>query len=307
MFFEYVERLSKMDSSPDWNRVWHNTVLENQPEIGKNLFTYILDNALNFVKDKNGNALEIGCFPGRFIDYVGSYGMEISGIDTYDRVHELGPWLKSRGRRVGQFLNLDMKTINDAFPSKFDFVFSLGLIEHFEDFCQVLEYHSNCVKNNGILLVGAPNFASIVQRSLHKSFDYKNIQGHVLSAMYPELWNVYLTSLGFDVLYCGHFGGFGFWSETPSHDRDVLHMQNLIPQLAPTFNELNSQLKSAESAYNIIIARKFIATNPDADILKNMRTICLRLATSLSEKDEKMSNILSNTIKTLINFNFEKN
>jgi 2-polyprenyl-3-methyl-5-hydroxy-6-metoxy-1,4-benzoquinol methylase len=131
-----------MQAAPDWNESWEN-VNTFSPMPPNNMFNVFLDKFfppdLNFKK----TAIEIGCFPGRFIDYFGHKGYVISGIDTYPGVVKLNTWMRERHEIIGEFLPISVHEYSQKFNTKYDVVVSFGLIEHFINFPENILQHIN--------------------------------------------------------------------------------------------------------------------------------------------------------------------
>ena len=221
-----------MDKSPDWNSSWAEIDFTRQTPLATGLFSNFLDIVVPRVDPATKTAVEIGCFPGKFIEYVGQKGYVISGIDTYPRVTDIASWAAGRSCRVGSFSQESLERYAATSQEQFDVVLSLGFIEHFNNFCDVIYDHARLCKEGGLVIIGAPNFASPIQRALHRALDEKNLADHVLEAMYPKTWATFLACLGFQIDYAGSIGGFDFWHETPADNPSITVMQNLIPHLS---------------------------------------------------------------------------
>jgi SAM-dependent methyltransferase len=95
----------------------------------------------------------------------------------------------------------------------FDAVFSLGLIEHFEDITQAIRAHVALVRPGGHLFLGVPNYRGlnrVVLRRLSPSF----LAWHRLESMDPQAWDGFEEELRLTRLFRGHIGGFEastFW------------------------------------------------------------------------------------------------
>lgn len=290
-----------MNKSPDWNESWKDVDVYQQPILEAGLFTNILDSASPPVPYGIKSAIELGCFPGKFIEYVGRKGYKISGIDTYPEVGKIADWAMSRGHRVGNFECCSLQTYADNNSDCFDLVFSLGLIEHFDDFCNVLYSHGKLCKKDGILLVGAPNFASPYQRALHTVLDEKNLEGHVLHSMYPDLWAVYLNLIGFDIQYSGNAGGFGFWSGTATDDHKISLMQNHAAIIGNTLNQYSEKFNNCETSYNIVIAKRTSLSQIElTERHMKASTLIQKIAHSMSDKDRKLSLNVINLMNDLL-------
>lgn len=288
-----------MNRNPEWHDVWQDVEIESQKTLEKGLFSAILDQAAPIVQAGSATAIEIGCFPGKFIDHVGGRGYRISGIDTYPRVSEIAGWSAGRGRIVERFECASLEDFSARHAQEFDLVFSLGLIEHFDEFCEVIHAHSRLCKVGGTVLIGAPNFASPLQRALHSVLDARNLEGHVLHAMYPDSWAVFLAGTGFEVVHSGNAGGFGFWTDSPSNYPRVNLLQKRLPALKGIAGQLSEKFNREESSYGVVVARR-VGDDPGPRHVKKLARLCRRIAVSMSEKDEKLSGPLSGFVSSLI-------
>lgn len=194
-----------------WDEYYEKMPLEYYPEFlfYKDLFEKYLP--------KGGTAFEVGCYPGGFMIYLSKqFGYKVSGIDAT-------PFVKSRmpaffsGEGVeadelvfGDFLNYE--------PGRtFDLVYSMGFIEHFTNYEEVLERHVRLVKPGGILIITCPNFLGI-QRFLHRALDAANLRRHYLPAMRYRKWRTVLKKNGMEILHDGYYRTAGFWAEPSKHE-----------------------------------------------------------------------------------------
>jgi L-malate glycosyltransferase len=162
--------------------------------------------------DKNKSVFEIGCFPGTYLSVFGEMGYKLNGIDLTQGVKsDLPSWLKKEGFKCGDFFCDDF--LEADINKKFEIVCSFGFIEHFTDIEDVILKHTALLESEGYLILTTPNFSGFVQYFLHLLVDRKNLKLHNLNIMDPFLWKKILIKQGFQVLYCGWFGGFSFWAE----------------------------------------------------------------------------------------------
>ena len=160
------------------------------------------------VKER-GRALEVGCFPGRYLPTIGILGYQLNGVDMQAGVSELPEWLATQGYKVGEFVKADFFEWS---PDKaFDLVFSLGFVEHFENWEVVIERHLELVAPNGLIMLEAPNFLGAFQNWFHRTFDADNLAMHHVPAMDPFQWAEVVRRHGFEVMFCGFFGRFHLW------------------------------------------------------------------------------------------------
>lgn len=162
------------------------------------------------IQPGNGSCLELGCFPGRYLAVLGELGYEVNGIDLTPRVEQdLKPWLQGRGYHVGEFIRDDVFT--HSFDRRYDIVCSFGLIEHFEDWPELLRRHAELVAEGGTLIVSTPNFRGGLQWFLHRWCDQENFYRHNLAAMFPDKWAQIAEAEGLEVVEAGCVGTFDFW------------------------------------------------------------------------------------------------
>lgn len=280
-----------MNKTLNWDEYWTGVDVYQQPLLEEGIFSKMLDSASSKVSGiANKSAIEIGCYPGKFIEYIGRKGYTISGIDTHTDVEKITHWATSKGHQVGNFEKCSLQEYANTHSDCFDLVFSLGLIEHFDDFCDVLYSHGKLCNENGILLIGAPNFASPYQRALHSVLDQKNLEGHVLHSMYSDLWAIYLSLIGFDVQYSGNWGGFGFWSDSVTDDNRIVMMQNHVSNIANTLNQYSGKFNQSETSYNIVIAKRTSLSQIELTERHLKASMLIRkIAHSISDKDMKLS------------------
>lgn len=280
-----------MDKSPHWNAQW-DKVETFTPLQGESIFTHLLDGTSHPAPDaaRQRTAIEIGCFPGQFIDHVAGKGYRVSGIDTYPGVDKLNDWLAARGRLVGGFVRASLADFVAAYKGDgFDLVLSLGFVEHFERFCDVLYDHVRLTRVGGRIVVGAPNFATPFQRALHHSLDPANLANHVLEAMYPSVWSMFLASVGVEVHYAGNLGGFCFWAETRLDDPRKTQLQSLMTRLSPMLSTLGTRFNETESGYGVVIGTKVTDIAADQHHASRVATHAHAMARTISTRDESLS------------------
>lgn len=209
-----------------------------------------------------GAALELGCFPGRYLAVLGALGYEVNGLDLTPRLAELPPWFARLGQRVGTFTRADV--FMHPFPRRFEVVCSFGLIEHFGDWPGLLRRHADLVAPGGWLAVSTPNFRGGLQQALHRWLDAANLAEHNLAAMSPAAWAAVVQPLGFEIMHCGWLGPFDFWvGAAPRRWPQRVALQ-AIHHLAPALRLLPDNVGSY-APYCALVARRARAareTNP---------------------------------------------
>lgn len=155
---------------------------------------------------------EIGCAPCTYLAYIGiKKKYIINGIDyTIELNERLRRWLSSLNLKVGEIQNENFFKICRKDVQKYDFVYSLGFIEHFKEFEKVIRLHDLLVKKNGYLVITTPNYSGKVNYILRRFFNYNNLKIHYLPSMNPKKWSEILREMGYEILYTGYFGGFEY-------------------------------------------------------------------------------------------------
>ena len=160
----------------------------------------------------NKTALELGSFPGAFLPTIGRFHYKLNGIDFNPRnATELPNWLRTCGLDVGKFYSGDLFEFVKNNQGKYDLVCSFGLIEHFENFEDLIRTHVQLLEPGGKLIITTPNFRGWMQYLPHKIFDSYNLSKHYLPSMKPGKWKKILEQEGMTVEFAGYFGGFTFW------------------------------------------------------------------------------------------------
>jgi SAM-dependent methyltransferase len=166
-----------------------------------------------FLKEQSvSGCFEVGCFPGRYLaHFCKKYGFEANGVDAAEKM-DLGfrEWLTNGGISVGTLKKGDAFAYIDQLYAQnrtFDFVYSLGLVEHFVDYREVIKYHAKIVRPGGLLVIICPNYRDVVQYVKHALLDRENRKRHVIRAMNPKKWARLLRKGGFSIQEAGYFGG----------------------------------------------------------------------------------------------------
>jgi 2-polyprenyl-3-methyl-5-hydroxy-6-metoxy-1,4-benzoquinol methylase len=291
-----------MDKSPHWNAQW-DRVEGFTPLQGSSIFTNLLDAVAGSdpTPIEGRTAIEIGCFPGQFIEYVGGKGHRISGIDTYPGVVKLNDWMRDRCRLVGAFEQASLADYAASYRGEgFDLVLSLGFVEHFENFCEVLLEHVRLTKLGGRIVIGAPNFATPFQRALHQSLDQRNLANHVLEAMYPSAWAMFLASVGVDIAYSGHLGRFCFWAETQLEDPHRSGLQSMMTRVSPLLSSLGPRFNDSESGYSVVIGTKVRDMTTDRQHTDRVADQVHAMARSVSTRDQSLACQYSSFLERLV-------
>jgi SAM-dependent methyltransferase len=192
-----------------WDEYWDGTELPQSIDHGKSIYIDELLDVLDrcFPRDENLSALEIGGAPGRYLAYVSQrFGYPVTALE-YSRV---GYELTKRNLGLlgveGEVVHGDMFDPAIQIP-RCDVVYSLGLIEHFDDPAAVVEAHLRFLKPGGLLVIGAPNLFG-VSRLLYRLMSPSVLESHHAPSTHPDAWRPFEARFDLEVLFRRYVGGF---------------------------------------------------------------------------------------------------
>ncbi|QKJ29406.1 class I SAM-dependent methyltransferase [Mucilaginibacter mali] len=176
----------------------------------------ISDNIVKYIPKANlkKKVLEIGCAPGKWLVlFYEKLGYHITGIEyvdiaarkTIENFQILNIPEEAYAIQIADFLAVD------AVP-EFDVVFSLGFIEHFDNWDAILDKHIKFCKPGAHLLIGLPNFRGInyiIQKIIdNNTTDTKLLPIHNLNIMDTAVLRDYAEKRGLEIIKLDYVGGF---------------------------------------------------------------------------------------------------
>lgn len=122
--------------------------------------------------------LEVGFAPGKYLAWVAKrLGAEVAGVDYSPHGVETAQRLFGAVGIRGDLRCEDAFAMTFA-PGSFDIVYSLGVIEHFDDPSDIIGRHVAMARpDGGLALLVIPNYGGIYGR-LQASFDPENLAIH---------------------------------------------------------------------------------------------------------------------------------
>lgn len=106
--------------------------------------------------------LEVGCGNSHWLPYLGKlFGARVEGIDYSPVGCEQARAQLDANNIDGEIHCADLFASDEAFADRFDFVYSLGLVEHFDHLESVLTSMAHFVKPGGLLFTEVPNLGSV--------------------------------------------------------------------------------------------------------------------------------------------------
>lgn len=192
-----------------WNSYWEEHVHisgEIRREDASLQVQAILDVIDRHLPAKGASVLEVGGAPGGYLAYIHRRCDCRCAILDYS---SSGCALAEKNfKALGIELDVYQRDLFAAqLENRFDFVYSLGLIEHFDDFGAVVAAQAKLVKRGGTLLIGVPNFGG-VNGWFARRIDRARFESHNLAAMDAAGWDGFEQELGLQRSFRGYVGGF---------------------------------------------------------------------------------------------------
>ncbi len=163
--------------------------------------------------DGKRNAIEIGCAPGKWLVFFNKeMGYCVDGIEYVEAAIEKTILnLKINGIKEDQFNIYVADFLKWNKTKEYDVVFSLGFIEHFDDYKNVMDAHLKLLGKKGYLIIGVPRFKGInyfLQRTIEAFSNVKLIDNHNLKVMDVERFKQYGLDRNLEPIFIGYVGGF---------------------------------------------------------------------------------------------------
>ncbi|MBD3168423.1 MAG: methyltransferase domain-containing protein [candidate division Zixibacteria bacterium] len=212
MAFRYRSfRVRRLTEKEYWDSYWNDFKLpvEHKKSSGNLYINEILDTLSRHIpSEKELRVLEIGGAPGQYLAYIArEFDCRVTSLDYSSTGCEAT-------RHNFELLGLEAEVIEaDLFGEEinrftsYDVVYSLGFVEHFDDITDVVKRHLRFLKDDGVLIIGFPNFLG-VNGWIMKRFDKQTLDRHNLKVMELSMWDIIERNLRLIPLFKGYIGGF---------------------------------------------------------------------------------------------------
>ncbi len=206
-------------------------------------------------------AVEIGCAPGKWLIF---FNKELDYlIDGYEYI-PLAAQRTVENIRLNdipdtQFLIYNKDFFKTEIPTRYDIVFSLGFIEHFQNFDEIMKKQVSILKKGGYLILGVPNFRGVnyfIQKFIDSYLNDPILPNHNLSVMKRRTLKELARRNQLKILFNDYIGGFepelfNYNKISPKLIRFIINY--LIRVLSILFKKINIRLTSG---YLLAIYRK---------------------------------------------------
>lgn len=243
-----------------WEKTWEESPFRRYHGIEKYLaVNKRLDRLFKKFLDKgHKRILEIGCARAKQLVYFAKeFGYEVHGIDYSEKGVELAKENLKKAGVNGTVLCEDI--FQTSFKEEtFDIVYSMGVIEHFEDPTEIIDIHLKMLKRGGTLIITIPNYKDSLSFTLNKITGKEKtlLSTHNLSIMDKKILRELLPIKRIKILTLDYFGPVDF---TPAFseikNKAILYLAHLANQIVGyvTFFMPSSRYFSP---YLVVIAQK---------------------------------------------------
>jgi 2-polyprenyl-3-methyl-5-hydroxy-6-metoxy-1,4-benzoquinol methylase len=163
-----------------------------------------------FIKEdsQSKSIIEIGGYPGRYLAYLADkYKLEPTCLDYNSDTTQIERTFAVMN--VGTYHLLDKDFTEYQTEVQYDYVISLGFVEHFDDFNAILDKHTAYLKPGGKMLIMIPN-KRYLRRFYGYLLDYKNLKAHNLKCMSLKTFQDFGQRNNLKVSCLEYNGGFQF-------------------------------------------------------------------------------------------------
>jgi SAM-dependent methyltransferase len=221
-----------------WDKIYGENSSFNRPLSSWYITNRITKHLLGKFIPKNSDVLELGSAPGLWLSWLHlKRNAKITGIDYSTKGIKSQESLFMRLGIDGECRCEDILSTTLK-ESQFDVVYSLGLIEHYENPRPLIDAHLRLTKPGGLVLIAIPNYTGI-HRRLQSYFDPKNLDIHNLELMNRDALRSHIPDEGLATAKIFPFGRFdpGLISFSnrfsPLVSRIIFHCLTLFGHLVP--------------------------------------------------------------------------
>lgn len=195
-----------------WLNYWEekNEIVKTEVK-SQYLFSKAFNKSVKEIKPKS--AVEIGGFPGFFAIYLKKYlNIPVTIFDYVIHIKIFEELLAYNGLNKDDIGVIEGDMFDYAIDKKYDFVYSVGLIEHFKDIQNIIKIHLQFCNEGKRVFIVLPNFRSI-NGYINKLFDRSHYDAHNIDCMDITYLREEAKKAGMKNISCYYQGKFSIWVE----------------------------------------------------------------------------------------------
>ncbi len=201
-----------------WSKVWADTQLPTSIDVKSGalnnhiniIFHQAFAEVFNGISVEGKSLLEVGCGNSVWLPYFSKqYKLKVDGLDYSEYGCTQARQILKRDNIEGEVFCGDLFNPPAQLIGKYDYVLSMGVVEHFSDTTIVLKSLSSMLKEGGVLITTLPNHSGLlgfVQKILnkpiydiHKILDKQDVENAIDSAGLMAIECKYLVALSLHV------------------------------------------------------------------------------------------------------------
>lgn len=163
--------------------------------------------------DYGRKMLEIGCAPGKWLVFFNKeLKFHVTGLEYVEiAAKKTRENLKKCNIASSQYKVITGNFLSQKFDEKFHVVISLGFVEHFENYEEIMVKHLDALDDCGYLIIGLPRFVGInyfVQKLIDPFLSDKMLPSHNLSIMNLKIFEQFAKKYKLEIVFNDYVGGF---------------------------------------------------------------------------------------------------
>lgn len=140
----------------NWNTVWsRRNSLSRLVDYGRKIYNLFFFKLIKRYLTKQSSMLELGCGTSTLSLMVATEIKELIGLDISEEALKISE-ANARSKNISNMKFIKGDCTNVPYENRFDFVWSQGLIEHFDNPESIVREHFKATKTGGITLIAVP-------------------------------------------------------------------------------------------------------------------------------------------------------
>lgn len=148
----------KLNNSPEtWDQMWsRRDWFAKLLDVGREVYNIFFRRFLHQYIAQDKEMIELGCGSATLTLSLRHKLKNLVGIDNSEEAVALASSHAKRMNVAAEFVTADIFVLPENLKNRFDVVWSQGLMEHFENYENVIRAHFDAAKPGGTILISVP-------------------------------------------------------------------------------------------------------------------------------------------------------
>jgi 2-polyprenyl-3-methyl-5-hydroxy-6-metoxy-1,4-benzoquinol methylase len=187
-----------------WDQMWASLRLPAEVDHSDPYIRPIVSKIESHFPQSARTIIELGGAPGGYLAYFARHGLSPIALEQSAIGCEQ---TRENWRLLGVVGEVIQGDLFEPASDRYDIVYSLGLIEHFDDLTDVVGHHLKFLNPGGLLVVGCPNFRGVYRGTMQRLAP-ERLGAHHLETMNVTNWDAFESEFELTRLFRGYVGGF---------------------------------------------------------------------------------------------------